>query len=278
MVSVDELATAVRGQVEETLAFVAATINRAPNPIPLADSVQQVGDTFADLRWEALNCAWQIRLAAEATDSPSSAGPPESRSAQPQPTPSGNGETPCRQRPSGSWGEKYRQMKVADAGILPVESEPRPDEEMTAEARGKDAEAKPPSWKTFGESLLTNVEKRLERLADTVKNAMLDWDITDQGETLEPALRHLPPIAREAFAQALRGKAEETLRCVADVVNEAGDVERIHDLLAELLWNATNTGIQMRLDAAEAGFPAPRLSDPSTRQRGQEVQQSIVSR
>ena len=71
-----------------------------------------------------------------------------------------------------------------------------------------------------------------------------------------------PTLSREEFITRMRAKMEATLGQVADTINDAapgqiiaGSEERVRDLFADLRQHAYQTGVQMRLDAAEAAFP-----------------------
>ena len=75
---------------------------------------------------------------------------------------------------------------------------------------------------------------------------------------MEPA----PKLSRDEFIPQMRAKMEATLGQVADAINEAppgriisGSEERVRDLFADLRQHAFETGLQMRVDAAEAAFP-----------------------
>jgi hypothetical protein len=72
----------------------------------------------------------------------------------------------------------------------------------------------------------------------------------------------MPKISREEFVAALRQKMESMLGQVADAINNApdgyliaGSEEKVRDLFADLRQQAFETGLQMRVDAAEAAFP-----------------------
>src|SRR6516162_11596855 len=76
------------------------------------------------------------------------------------------------------------------------------------------------------------------------------------------AMADAPKLSREEFIQQMRAKFEETLGQVADAINEAppghiisGSEEQVRDLFADLRQQAYETGLQMRLNAAEAAFP-----------------------
>jgi hypothetical protein len=71
-----------------------------------------------------------------------------------------------------------------------------------------------------------------------------------------------PQLSREEFITRMRAQMEATLGQVADAINEAapgqiiaGSEERVRDLFADLRQHAYQTGVQMRVDAAEAAFP-----------------------
>jgi hypothetical protein len=71
-----------------------------------------------------------------------------------------------------------------------------------------------------------------------------------------------PKMSREEFIGQMRKKVEEALGRVADAINDAppghiisGSEEQVRDLFADLRQQAFETGLQMRLNAAEAAFP-----------------------
>jgi hypothetical protein len=71
-----------------------------------------------------------------------------------------------------------------------------------------------------------------------------------------------PKLSRDEFIAQMRTKVEEALGHVADAINEAppgqiisGSEEQVRDLFAALRQQAYETGLQMRLSAAEAAFP-----------------------
>jgi hypothetical protein len=71
-----------------------------------------------------------------------------------------------------------------------------------------------------------------------------------------------PRMSRDEFIAQMRTKVEEALGRVADAINEArpgqiisGSEEEVRDVFAELRQQAYETGLQMRLNAAEAAFP-----------------------
>jgi hypothetical protein len=71
-----------------------------------------------------------------------------------------------------------------------------------------------------------------------------------------------PKLSRDEFLTRMREEVEATLGRVADAINEAspgqiiaGSEERVRDVFADLRQKAYQTGLQMRVDAAEAAFP-----------------------
>jgi hypothetical protein len=70
-----------------------------------------------------------------------------------------------------------------------------------------------------------------------------------------------PKLSRDEFIAQMREKMEDALGKVADAINEAppghvisGSEEQVRDLFADLRQQAFETGLQMRVDAAEAAF------------------------
>lgn len=71
----------------------------------------------------------------------------------------------------------------------------------------------------------------------------------------------LPNVSRDEFIKQMREQMETMLGQVADAINEAppgrvisGSEEQVRDLFADLRQQAFETGLQMRVDAAEAAF------------------------
>ncbi len=72
----------------------------------------------------------------------------------------------------------------------------------------------------------------------------------------------MPKMSRDEYLARMRQQMEEMLGQVADAINQApdgyiiaGSEEKVRDLFAALRRQAFQTGLQMRLDAAEAAFP-----------------------
>lgn len=105
----------------------------------------------------------------------------------------------------------------------------------------------------------------LDRLAETIKNLLLDWDW--QGDESEAVLvEELPPMCRETFALRLRERMEETLRQMADAINAAptgnivaASAEAVRAVLADFGTAAVELGVRLRIDAAEAALPLAPL-------------------
>src|ERR1700730_12173775 len=90
------------------------------------------------------------------------------------------------------------------------------------------------------------------------------------------AMESTPKLSRDEFIKRMREKMEEALGRVADAINEAppgqiiaGSEEQVRDLFADLRQQAYETGLQMRVDAAEAAF-----SPSDSPQHGQDQTQS----
>lgn len=97
-----------------------------------------------------------------------------------------------------------------------------------------------------------------DQLADAVKDALLDWDVAPaRGD----ADGDLLPMAPGAFVEALRPKVEEVLCRLAEAINEAPP-DRAAEILkgpvaalfSVLLREAIFRGMQMRVEATEAGL------------------------
>jgi hypothetical protein len=236
---------AMRGKFEKALWAVTDAINGVPGRHTVHDCEAVVRNVFVAMRWEALRCGWQMRLG--------SGG----EGAEPSPEEGDSGPAPA----TGNWVEKFRRLRSGSAGpsCAANESLAAANQETPAGA----AEPSPAaSWDERVRLMQAKLDQTLERVADAVKNSLLEWDL------LPPELRgpqnsldHLPPVAREEFADALRGRVEETLRRVADAVNEGSHEEQVRILLAELLWDAVDAGVRLRSRAVE---PASSASSESS--------------
>ena len=77
----------------------------------------------------------------------------------------------------------------------------------------------------------------------------------------------MPKMSREDYVVLMRQKMEAMLGQVADAINNApdgyviaGSEEKVRDLFGELREQAFQTGLQMRVDAAEAAFSPSEAS------------------
>ncbi len=112
-------------------------------------------------------------------------------------------------------------------------------------------------------------ENILTRWADIIKDLLLDWDISSEEEEPEPIVDELPPMSEADFVHALRGRIDETLLRIAEVINRAptGQIiaaseEKVCQFLAELYGSALELGVQMRLQAAESESGTPTKTRP----------------
>jgi hypothetical protein len=110
-------------------------------------------------------------------------------------------------------------------------------------------------------SLRTRADQAMERMADAVRDALLDWD-TDEDLPPEVARAPLPPVEPGQFVEVLRPEVEQTLAALAGVLNEAPDARslpagepEVRRLLEGLIRQALERGRQLRIDAAVAGLP-----------------------
>src|SRR4051812_11436530 len=112
------------------------------------------------------------------------------------------------------------------------------------------------------------VEATLERLADSIKDLLLDGFESEAVDAPQATAEDLPPLSKEAFLAALRPQIEATFGQLADALNEtprgrlpAACEERLTDLFAQLWCAALEVGEQMRSDATSAAplpFGPPR--------------------
>jgi hypothetical protein len=100
----------------------------------------------------------------------------------------------------------------------------------------------------------------ITRAADALKDAIIDLGAAEQRDTPMDIPDLLPPMSWMRFLELLRGKAEDTLRKAAEVINETPDgeprgfsAERFEALFLELQWEALELGLQLRIEAATAG-------------------------
>jgi hypothetical protein len=218
----EDFIQAMQIPVEDTLLLAADIINEVRDTAAFLHAQERVPDLFAGLGRTALEQGWQLRFDAE-----------EQR----------------RQAPRLSWAAQFRRMKMAEIGLLPT---PEPSE-TAAPASGGAPEAA--SWQEILHTLRGQLERKLDRLAEVIKNALLDSG--PAGAPPEPDQEPLPPLEREEFIRAMRGRVEQALGQMADVLKESDDTEGVRVVLAELLWDALNLSARLR-----AATPAPALTAP----------------
>jgi hypothetical protein len=97
------------------------------------------------------------------------------------------------------------------------------------------------------------VDAAMDRMADLIKNALLDGlELPDEDE-LPPA--PLVAIDPDEFAARMRERVEQALRQVAEVLNDAANEspavteEATHDVFTELWLEALKVAAVMRIDA-----------------------------
>jgi hypothetical protein len=102
----------------------------------------------------------------------------------------------------------------------------------------------------------------LERVADRIKDALLDWELPWDTERRAALPDDLLPMSPADFVAELRGRVEEVLWHLAAVINDAPACQldtvgrqRVAELLGVLVQEALERGVQLRLEATEAGPP-----------------------
>lgn len=130
----------------------------------------------------------------------------------------------------------------------------------------------PPTWGRLAQEFHDKLEETLERLADLVKDLMLDGGRRPSASGLLPDA--LPPVPPEALVRALRDRAEAALRQAAEAVNAgrpgeplgAGQ-ERVADVFLTLAREAFEIGLRLRLDAAARTLEPAAQGDWALRYR-----------
>src|SRR5207302_1454284 len=74
-----------------------------------------------------------------------------------------------RQQQRLSWATRLRRMKMAEIGLLPTSEPAEPADPPTA-----DGEPEAASWQEILRTLRGQLEQKLNRLADVIKDALLD--------------------------------------------------------------------------------------------------------
>jgi hypothetical protein len=225
----EDFLKAMLPSVEDALLLVADLVNDADDTGTFLRARQRVPELFTELGWEALERGWQMRFDAE--------------------------EEQKRQQQQLSWAARFRRMKMAEVGLLPTSEPAEPSEPPRT-----DGEPEAASWQEILHTLRGQLEQKLDRLADVIKDALLDGGAGGlHGEaTREP----LPPLARAEFIEAMRGRVEQGLGQMADVLDHADNAEGVREVLAELLWDALNLSARLRV-AASAPAAAPAGAEGS---------------
>jgi len=117
----------------------------------------------------------------------------------------------------------------------------------------------PMSWTKLAAAMHGKFDETLDRLADAVKDSILDWEGAHGCAGAGPVVASLPPVSGDDLVAALRGRVEDALRLAAGVVNDVRPGERladrreeIIDLFTALACEAFEVALQLRLDAAAA--------------------------
>jgi hypothetical protein len=116
-------------------------------------------------------------------------------------------------------------------------------------------------------SLRDGTELSMSRVAQSIKDMILDVGVfgenTPDENKPEMGNEPLPPLVIREFVASMRGRTEETLAGVAEVINLAhtgqeiaASEEQVKTLLGELRFDAVAIGLQMRNEAA-AREPVP---------------------
>jgi hypothetical protein len=118
----------------------------------------------------------------------------------------------------------------------------------------------PPSpWSGTARTMRQRVDAAMDRMADLIKNALLDGLELDEDEVPPAPLVAIDP---DEFVRRMRERVERALRQVAEVLNDAPETtpavteEATFDLFTELWLEAMKVAAEVRLDAA-LGEPRP---------------------
>jgi hypothetical protein len=119
----------------------------------------------------------------------------------------------------------------------------------------------PPSWVELFSSFQTKWEGTLDRWNFLVKDILLDWDpLPTPIVTSEPELPAAPAVCPETLIESMRGDVADTLRAVADLLNETEpgrplDEDRVCELFAELAQRTVARGLALRVQAGMGELP-----------------------
>jgi hypothetical protein len=114
--------------------------------------------------------------------------------------------------------------------------------------------------KRFGDRM----QKAVDRVADAVRDSMLDWNPDAEDEPERPPPGSLPAVTPARLAEVMRPEVEAVLAEVARALNESAApadlearCEELHRLFGELLCVALERGEDLRVDAAVGARPVP---------------------
>lgn len=101
-------------------------------------------------------------------------------------------------------------------------------------------------------------------LADSVRDALLDFEMVKGEETEAPSDQALPPLVKHEFVAQARTRLDEVLDQMGDAINESATAQELDDcdadvqaLFKSLGHDLLEIGVQMRIDAALAGVAVP---------------------
>jgi hypothetical protein len=118
----------------------------------------------------------------------------------------------------------------------------------------------------------------LEPLADRIKDALLDWELlAGPGELPDSLL----PMSPADFVAGMRVRTEEVLGHLAEVINAMPASQfntigeaRVAELIAALVREAIERGVQLRLEATQAERPLPEPPQGAWASRYRRMQES----
>jgi hypothetical protein len=119
--------------------------------------------------------------------------------------------------------------------------------------------------------LYAKAQGMLDRIADSVKDAVMDWELpalSDDQEPSEDSAAELPPVAPAQLIQALQARVESTISSVAEAINAnpTGRIgpeseDRVLGLIADLVEEALQVGLQLRITAVENLLPPSQMPE-----------------
>jgi hypothetical protein len=98
----------------------------------------------------------------------------------------------------------------------------------------------------------------LDRMADVIKDAMMDGFGMSRDEDDQEPFSELPPMSVDEFIEVMRGPVDEALRQAAEAINEIPEglsteaEERTCDIFTELWLESLRVAMRLRIDEALA--------------------------